>query len=101
MMEATMWEKIDDSGLEVWVLPVPAFGPPAADTPYHYIEYVCRPGADLRVAGKRIPALRLQAILRCARLSPALSAGELVSPERGRATPPGIETWAHEGNDMS
>jgi hypothetical protein len=42
-MEATMWEKIDDSGLEVWVLPVPAFGPPAADTPYHYIEYVVDP----------------------------------------------------------
>src|SRR6201982_3302494 len=22
-------------------------------------------------------------------------------PERGRAAPPGIESWAHEGNDMS
>src|SRR5216684_1772323 len=40
-------------------------------------------------------------ILRCARLSPALSAGEIPAPERGRATPPGIESWAHEGNDMS
>jgi hypothetical protein len=40
-------------------------------------------------------------IFRCARLSPALSAGEIPAPERGRATSPGIESWAHEGNDMS
>ncbi len=37
----------------------------------------------------------------CARVSPALSAGEIPAPERGRAAPPGSESWAHEGNDMS
>ena len=41
------------------------------------------------------------AIFWCARLSPALSAGEIPAPERGRAAPPGIESWAHGGNDMS
>ena len=40
-------------------------------------------------------------LLRCARVSPALSAGEIPAPERGRAAPPGIESWAHEGNNMS
>ncbi len=40
-------------------------------------------------------------VLRCARISPALSAGEIPAPERGLAAPPGIESWTHEGNDMS
>jgi hypothetical protein len=40
-------------------------------------------------------------VFRCARASPALSAGEIPVPERERAAPPGIKSWAHEGNDMS
>jgi RNA-directed DNA polymerase len=43
----------------------------------------------------------LSGLLRCARISPALPAGETPAPERGRAASPGIESWAHEGNDMS
>jgi hypothetical protein len=33
--------------------------------------------------------------IRCARISPALSAGAIPAPARGRAAPPGIESWAH------
>jgi hypothetical protein len=46
-------------------------------------------------------SLELGILLRCARISPALPAGETPAPERGRAASPGIESWAHEGNDMS
>jgi hypothetical protein len=38
--------------------------------------------------------------LRSARRSLVFSAGENPAPERGRATPPGIEPWTHGGNDM-
>src|ERR1035438_4614846 len=48
-----------------------------------------RPGEDMRK------------LIRCARISPALAAGEIPAPERGRAAPPGIESWTHEGDDMS
>jgi hypothetical protein len=53
MLEASMWEKIDYKGFEIWVLPILAYGPPAPGTPYHFNGYVCRPGADLRHAGQR------------------------------------------------
>jgi len=48
-----MWEKADFKGFEVWVMPVLAYGPPADDTPYHYVGYVCHPGADVRMANQR------------------------------------------------
>jgi hypothetical protein len=44
---------------------------------------------------------RDQQVLRCARTSLALPAGAIPAPERRGATPPGIEPWAHGGNDMS
>jgi hypothetical protein len=48
-----MWEKADFKGFEVWVMPVLAYGPPADDTPYHYVGYVCHTGADVRMADQR------------------------------------------------
>jgi hypothetical protein len=50
--EATMWDKIEHNGQEVWVLPVTAYGPPVPETLWHYVGYVCRHGADAHIAGQ-------------------------------------------------
>ena len=44
---------------------------------------------------------RYQRLFRCARLSPALPAGETPAPERDEPPHREIESWAHEGDDMS
>jgi hypothetical protein len=41
-----MWDKIEHEGFEIWVLPIPAYGPPVPATLWHYSAYVCRHGAD-------------------------------------------------------
>jgi hypothetical protein len=40
-------------------MPVLAYGPPAADTSYHYVGYVCHPGADVRMADQRTQFVEL------------------------------------------
>lgn len=49
-----MWDKIEHNGYEVWVLPIPAYGPPAPDTLWHYSAYICRHGAQAHIAGQSI-----------------------------------------------
>jgi hypothetical protein len=53
-MDTAMWDKIEHDGYEVWILPFPAYGPPAADTPWHYTGYFCRHGSDARIAGQSV-----------------------------------------------
>ncbi len=47
-----MWDKIEHNGYEVWVLPIPAYGPPAPDTLWHYSAYICRHGAQATSLGR-------------------------------------------------
>ena len=79
---------------------------------FHEHSYGFRPGRSAHQALKTVweelsvtqgglgLGTRHRSLLRCARRSPALSAGEIPAPARGRAAPPGTESWAHGGNDM-
>ena len=85
---------------------VPFFGKTAQGSPLVRIRVSRSPlfafilTLDTRILTFTIGLVRISSSSRCARISPALSAGAIPASERGRAAPPGIESWAHEGNDM-
>jgi hypothetical protein len=47
-----MWENIEHNGFEIWVLPVPAYGPASPGTHWHYTAYICRHGADAHLVSQ-------------------------------------------------
>jgi len=47
-----MWDKLEHDGYEIWVLPMPAYGPASPQTLWHYTAYYCRHGADAHLAGQ-------------------------------------------------
>ncbi|MFD1554364.1 hypothetical protein ACFSHT_01815 [Paraburkholderia silviterrae] len=49
-----MWDHTEHEGFEIWVLPIPAFGPRSPEPLFHYSGYICRHGADAHVEGRSI-----------------------------------------------
>ncbi|HEY1609754.1 MAG TPA: hypothetical protein VGG24_10835 [Paraburkholderia sp.] len=47
-----MWDHTEHEGFEIWVLPIPAFGPRSPHALFHYSAYLCQHGADAHLEGK-------------------------------------------------
>ncbi len=49
-----MWDHAEHEGFEIWVLPIPAYGPRAPAAFFQYSGYICQHGADAHLEGQSV-----------------------------------------------